>query len=65
MIKLQSEVEGVRLDVFLTQAVPGLSRSAAQRLLEDGAVRKNGKMIYALTACFRPGTIPNNLRSFR
>lgn len=43
MIKLQSEVEGVRLDVFLTQAVPGLSRSAAQRLLEDGAVRKNGK----------------------
>lgn len=43
MIKLQSEVEGVRLDVFLAQAVPGLSRSAAQRLLEDGAVRKNGK----------------------
>lgn len=44
MIKLQSEVEGVRLDVFLAQAVPGLSRSAAQRLLEDGAVRKNGKL---------------------
>lgn len=36
------ELEGLRLDVFLSQAVPGLSRSAAQNLLREGCVTCNG-----------------------
>lgn len=40
---LYCETEGLRLDVFLAEAVPGLSRSAAQRLLEEGAVTREGK----------------------
>ena len=40
---LYCETDGLRLDVFLTDAVPGLSRSAAQRLLEEGAVTREGK----------------------
>ena len=35
--------EGERLDAFLSQMVEGLTRSAAQRLLEQGAVTRNGK----------------------
>lgn len=42
-MKLICQEEGQRLDVFLSQAVEGLTRSAAQRLLEAGAVRRNGK----------------------
>lgn len=34
---------GKRLDVFLAESVAGLSRSAAQNLLEQGAVTRNGK----------------------
>ena len=42
-MKLICQEEGQRLDVFLSQAVEGLTRSAAQRLLEAGAVRRNGR----------------------
>ena len=34
---------GKRVDVWLAEQVPGLTRSAAQRLLEDGRVTLNGK----------------------
>ena len=37
------ETEGLRLDLFLAQAVPGLSRSAAQNLLASGCVTCNAK----------------------
>ena len=37
-----AETEGQRLDVFLAEAT-GITRSAAQRLLEEGQVRRNGK----------------------
>lgn len=36
---------GERMDVFLSQAVPGLSRSGAQNLLESGCVTVNGKTV--------------------
>lgn len=42
-MKLICQEEGLRLDVFLSREVEGLTRSAAQRLLEAGAVRRNGK----------------------
>ena len=39
------ETEGLRLDLFLSQAVPGLSRSAAQNLLASGCVTCNGEAV--------------------
>ena len=40
---LTADLEGERLDAFLARSAEGLSRSAAQRLLEEGAVLRNGK----------------------
>ena len=36
---------GERLDALLARSVEGLTRSAAQRLLEDGAVTCHGKAL--------------------
>ena len=41
-LTLTADREGERLDAFLARTVPGLTRSAAQRLLEAGAVTVNG-----------------------
>lgn len=41
-IRLTADREGERLDQFLSRSVEGLTRSAAQRLLLDGAVTLNG-----------------------
>ena len=40
---LYADTAGERLDAFLARSVPDLSRSGAQRLLEDGNVTLNGK----------------------
>jgi 23S rRNA pseudouridine1911/1915/1917 synthase len=40
---LYGDTPGERLDAFLARNVEGLTRSAAQRLLEDGCVLLNGK----------------------
>ena len=40
---IQAKQSGVRLDVFLSEQLESLSRSAAQKLLEAGAVTLNGK----------------------
>ena len=42
---LQAEHSGVRLDVFLSEQLDNTSRSAAQKLLESGAVTWNGKAL--------------------
>ena len=42
-MRLLVEESGQRLDAVLCALLPKLSRSAAQRLIERGAVRKNGK----------------------
>ena len=42
---LTAEQTGQRVDLFLTQAVPELTRSAVQRLLEQGLVTCNGKPV--------------------
>jgi len=42
-MNLISEIPGERLDAFLARAVPELSRSAAQKLIEEGCVLRNGK----------------------
>ena len=39
------ETEGLRLDLFLSGTVPGLSRSAAQNLLSSGCVTCNGEAV--------------------
>ncbi len=42
-IKLKADVSGVRLDSFLAAHVSGLTRSAAQRLIEEGRVNVDGR----------------------
>ena len=40
---LYADSAGQRLDAFLAEAVEGLSRSGAQKLLDEGCVLRNGK----------------------
>ena len=40
---LYADIPGERLDAFLARTAEGLSRSAAQKLIEDGLVLRNGK----------------------
>ncbi len=40
---LYADFSGERLDAFLARCAEGLSRSAAQKLIEEGAVKRNGK----------------------
>ena len=40
---LYADVPGERLDAFLARCAENLSRSAAQKLIEEGAVTRNGK----------------------
>ena len=40
---LYADISGERLDAFLARCGEGLTRSAAQRLLEEGCVKRNGK----------------------
>ena len=40
---LIADIAGERLDAFLARAGENLSRSAAQRLIEEGLVKRNGK----------------------
>jgi len=44
-ILLKAEEAGVRLDVFLAAQVEGLTRSAAQKLMEEGAVTCQGRKV--------------------
>ena len=45
MTMLTADRDGERADVFLSRSVPELTRSAAQRLLEQGAVRLDGRAV--------------------
>ncbi|MBP3684330.1 MAG: RluA family pseudouridine synthase [Oscillospiraceae bacterium] len=40
---LYADIPGERLDAFLSRCAENLSRSAAQKLIEDGLVTRNGK----------------------
>ena len=40
---LFADISGERLDAFLARSVENLTRSSAQKLLEEGCVRRNGK----------------------
>ncbi len=40
---LYADIPGERLDAYLARCVQGLTRSAAQKLIEEGAVKRNGK----------------------
>lgn len=42
-MQLMADTAGERLDAFLARCVEGLTRSAAQRLIEEGCVTRNGK----------------------
>ena len=45
MTMLTADRDGERADVFLSRSVPELTRSAAQRLLEQGAVLLDGRAV--------------------
>ncbi len=45
MTTLTADRDGERADVFLSRSVPELTRSAAQRLLEQGAVLLDGRAV--------------------
>ena len=45
ILTLQADQSGERADAFLARSIPDLTRSAAQRLLEDGAVTLSGKAV--------------------
>ena len=38
-----ADIPGERLDAFVARVCPDLSRSAAQRLIEEGCIKRNGK----------------------
>ena len=40
---LYADIPGERLDAFLARCAESLSRSAAQKLIEEGQVTRNGK----------------------
>ena len=40
---LYADTAGERLDAFLARSLDGLSRSAVQRLTEEGCVTRNGR----------------------
>ena len=44
-LTLTADREGERLDAFLARAVPELTRSAAQRLAEEGAITLSGRPV--------------------
>ena len=44
-LRLQADRDGERLDAFLARSVEDLTRSAAQRLLEEGAVTQGGRAL--------------------
>ncbi len=44
-MQITAETSGERIDIFLTHSVAGLSRSAAQKLLERGALTLDGKAL--------------------
>ena len=53
LLELMAAESGTRIDAWLTAQVPGLTRSAAQRLLGDGMVTMDGKPLkknYKVTA---------------
>lgn len=45
LLNLTADQAGERVDAFLARSVPDLTRSAAQRLLEEGAVTRNGRPV--------------------
>ncbi len=46
-IVLQAERGGVRVDKYVAEAVPDLSRAAAQHLIDEGRIRVNGAVVKA------------------
>ena len=59
-LHLRVEQTGRRADQFLADSLPQLTRSAAQKLLEDGAVTLNGKPVKKNYKTGGPGGPPGS-----
>jgi 23S rRNA pseudouridine1911/1915/1917 synthase len=44
-IRLEADTEGIRMDTFLAERLPDMSRSSVQKLLERGLITLNGKPV--------------------
>ena len=51
ILSIIAEESGERIDALLARTVTGLSRSAAQRLIEKGAVRIGDRAVQKNTRC--------------
>ena len=51
ILSITVEESGERIDALLARSITGLSRSAAQRLIEQGAVRLEGRAVQKNTRC--------------
>ena len=51
ILSIVAEESGERIDALLARMIPDLSRSAAQRLIEQGAVLLEGRPIQKNTRC--------------
>ena len=45
LIELTAECSGIRIDAWLSEQIPGLTRNAAQRLLAEGQVTRSGAAV--------------------
>jgi 23S rRNA pseudouridine1911/1915/1917 synthase len=54
-INLQVEEQGDRIDRYLSQQLPDLSRSRIQQLIEQEQVQVNGKVCTSKKATVQPG----------
>ncbi len=44
-IRIDADMDGIRIDSFLAQRLPGLSRSGVQRLIDGGFIILGGKPV--------------------
>ena len=50
ILSIERSVPGERLDTWLRTRLPGLSRGAIQRLIEEGHILVNGRTVKATSA---------------
>jgi len=65
IISITVEKGGERIDALLAQSAEGLTRSAAQRLIEDGAVLVNGSAVKKNYKCAAGDTVEFSLPELR
>ena len=58
VITITAEESGERIDALLARSIPDMTRSRAQKLLEDGCVRLGGAPVTPLRVPDAPSRAP-------